>query len=99
MLVRDTPVAVDVAQSDCQPEQEPTFLRRAAERAGAALHDGDGDIFDRGSQRKFKGTRSRSFPLTRLAGTSIHLCIALQESTQFSPANKYHVIVLQGFAK
>lgn len=36
MLVRDTPVAIDVAQSHCQPEQEPSFFRRVAERAGAA---------------------------------------------------------------
>ena len=43
MLVRDTPVAIDVAQSHCQPEQEPSFFRRVAERAGAAPHDGDGD--------------------------------------------------------
>ena len=43
MLVHDTPVAIDVAQSNCQPEEEPAFLRRAAERAGAAPHDGDGD--------------------------------------------------------
>src|ERR1700704_6718399 len=51
MLVRDTPVPIDVAQSDCQPEQEPAFLRRAAERAGAAPHDGDGegDIFAGGN--------------------------------------------------
>jgi len=43
MLVYDTPVAVDVAQSDCQPKQNPAFLRRAAERAGSAPHDGDGE--------------------------------------------------------
>jgi hypothetical protein len=42
MLVRDTPVAIDVAQSDCQSKQEPAFLRGAAERSGAAPHDSDG---------------------------------------------------------
>src|SRR5882724_7573269 len=51
MLVRDTPFAVDVPQSNCQPEEEPAFLRRAAERAGATPHDGDGesDIFAGGN--------------------------------------------------
>ena len=39
MLVRDTPVAIDIAQSICQPEEEPALLRRAAERAGAVPHD------------------------------------------------------------
>jgi hypothetical protein len=50
MLVHDTPVPVDVAQSDCQPELEPAFPRSAAERAGAAPQDGDGesDIFTSG---------------------------------------------------
>ena len=49
--MRDTPVAIDVAQSNCQPKEEPAFLRRAAERAGAAPHDGDGegDIFTGGN--------------------------------------------------
>jgi hypothetical protein len=28
MLLRDTPVAVDVAQSDCLPEQKPAFPHR-----------------------------------------------------------------------
>jgi hypothetical protein len=43
MLVRDAPVGVDFAQSDCQPEEEPAFLWWAAECAGAAAHDGDGE--------------------------------------------------------
>jgi hypothetical protein len=51
MLVRDTPVAIDTAQSDCQPKQKAALLRRAAERARAAPHDGDGegDIFASGN--------------------------------------------------
>jgi hypothetical protein len=51
MLVRDAPHAIDVAQSDRQPEQESAFLRRAADRGGAAPHDGDreGDILAGGN--------------------------------------------------
>jgi hypothetical protein len=30
VLVRDEPVAIDVAQSDGQPEQEPALFRGAA---------------------------------------------------------------------
>jgi len=53
MLVRDTPGAIDVAQSDCQPELKPAFRRRTADRGGAAPHDGDrkGDIFARGNRK------------------------------------------------
>ena len=35
--MRDPPVAIDLLQSDGQPEQKPT------RRAGAAPHDGDGE--------------------------------------------------------
>jgi hypothetical protein len=51
MLVRDTPLAIDVAQADCQPEEEPAFLRRTAD----APHDGDreGDIFTGGNGELF----------------------------------------------
>jgi hypothetical protein len=51
MLVGDTPAAIDFAQSDRQSEEEPAFLRRAAERARAAPHDrnGEGDIFAGGN--------------------------------------------------
>jgi hypothetical protein len=42
MLVRNTPVAIDFAQSDRQPEQEAFLLNRGAE-AGAAAHDGNGE--------------------------------------------------------
>jgi len=47
MLVRDTPVAIDLAQSDCQPEQEPALLGRAADRGRAAAQDSgrEGNIF------------------------------------------------------
>jgi hypothetical protein len=43
MLVRDLPLAIDVTQPDRQPEQEPAYLGRATERAGAAPHDSDGE--------------------------------------------------------
>lgn len=48
--MRDTPVAIDVTQSDCQPEQAP-LPRRAAEGIGAAPDDPDreGDIFAGGN--------------------------------------------------
>jgi hypothetical protein len=55
MLVRDTPVAIRIAQSDCQPE------RKSALRAGATPHDGDGkgDIFAGGNRKLFYVERLR----------------------------------------
>jgi hypothetical protein len=41
VLVRDAPVAIDLPQSDRQPKREPARYRRAADRGGAAPHDGD----------------------------------------------------------
>ena len=51
----DTPVAIDVPQSNRQPEEEFALLGRAAERAGTAPHDGDGegDIFAGGNGKLF----------------------------------------------
>ena len=62
MFVRNTPVAVDFAQSDRQPEEEPAFLWWAAESAGTAPHDNDreGDIF--------AGRNCKLFYVERLRG-------------------------------
>jgi hypothetical protein len=55
VLVRDEPVAIDLSQSDGQPEQESALFRRAAGRAGAAPDDGDreGDVFAGGNCKLF----------------------------------------------
>jgi hypothetical protein len=55
VLVRDEPVAIDLSQSDGQPEQESALFRRAAGRVGAAPDDGDreGDVFAGGNCKLF----------------------------------------------
>jgi hypothetical protein len=63
MLVRDSPVVMNLAQSNCEPEEEPAFIRRAAQHARAAPHDDDGecDVFAGGNGRLFDVERLRRF--------------------------------------
>src|ERR1700761_7501245 len=43
MLVGDTPVAVDLAQADGEPEQKAVLVFRVAGRTGSAPQDRDGE--------------------------------------------------------
>src|SRR5579864_9025293 len=64
MLMRNAPVAVHLAQTHSQPEQETVFVRRIARRVGTAAHDcrREGDVLPRG-YRELLDVEGRSRPV------------------------------------
>ncbi len=59
--MRHTPGAIDLAQTNRQPEKESAFVRGTFERGGAAPQDrdGEGDIFPSGDPKLLDVERLR----------------------------------------